>query len=60
MSEPWKRIPLENCGGDFYDRVEYYALPGSFMAELRQIAALLSSGERIDAKMRTDPGQPER
>jgi hypothetical protein len=55
--DPWKRIPLENCGGASYERDSYYALPGYFLAELAQMAALLSSGERIDADDRRDMAQ---
>lgn len=57
MTEPWKRIPLQNCGGVAYERDEFYSLPGWFMAELRQMASLLSSGEKIDADDRRDMAQ---
>jgi len=57
MSEPWKRILLINCGGDIYDHDEFYALPGWFLAELRQMTALLSSGEKINDNDRRDMAQ---
>lgn len=53
----WKHIPLQNCGGADYDRHSYYELPGWFLAELRQMAALLSSGEKITADERRDMAQ---
>lgn len=57
MPDPWKKIPLQNCNGTSYAREEFYALPGWFLAELRQMAYLLSSGEHIDANQRRDMAQ---
>jgi hypothetical protein len=57
MTEPWKRIPLQNCGGAFYDRQAFYELPGSFLAELRQMASLLSCGDKISDDDRRDMAQ---
>jgi len=56
-TDPWKAIPFQNCGATHYDRAAYYALPGWFMAELRQMASLLSSGMRIDADQRRNMAQ---
>jgi hypothetical protein len=41
----WKQIPLQNCGGNDYIRDASYALPGWFMAELRQMATCTSTEE---------------
>lgn len=57
MSNPWKATPLRNCGADVYTSDEFYELPGWFLAELRQMAYLLSSGERINADDRRDMAQ---
>lgn len=57
MADAWKAIPLMNCGGDRFKRDSYYVLTGGFLAELRQMASLLSCGDKIDADQRRDMGQ---
>ena len=60
-SMQWKSIPLRNCGGDrFISTTDDYAtheVSGRFVAELLQMAYLLSSGDKIDADTRRDMGQ---
>ena len=52
----WK-IQLEKCGADKIVMTQSYPIEGWFLAELLQMAYVLSSGDAMSADVRRDMGQ---